>query len=141
MMRPKIVSPHLVVVPRFSLDAKGKYGISHSPLMYPKGEGAERDLLLYFLAILNSTACYWHISNHSHVYQNGYAMLEVKTLNTTPVPDPSKVSTSTMRHLLDVTNRRLQITGPETSILETEIDELVSELYGLTQAQRRALGM
>lgn len=141
MMRPKIISPHLVLVPRFSLDVKGKYAISRSPLMYPKREGAERDLLLYFLAILNSTACYWHISNHSHVYQNGYAMLEVKTLNTTPVPDPGKVPTTTLKRLMGLVSNRLQISGPETSIVEAEIDELVSELYGLNTMQRRALGM
>ncbi|TET12539.1 MAG: SAM-dependent DNA methyltransferase, partial [Candidatus Thorarchaeota archaeon] len=83
MMRPKIISPHLVLIPRFSLDREGKYAISHSPLLYPKETGAEDDLLRFFVAVLNSTPCYWHIATHSHVYRGGYVMLEPKTLKKT----------------------------------------------------------
>jgi len=55
LLRPKIVSPHLVVVPRFSLDQAGEYAITRSPLLYPKGKSVEQDLLRFFLAVLNST--------------------------------------------------------------------------------------
>ena len=69
MMRSKIISPHLVLIPRFSLDREGKYAISRAPLLYPKETGAEDDLLRFFVAVLNSTPCYWHIATHSHVYR------------------------------------------------------------------------
>jgi len=141
MMRPKIVSPHLVLVPRFSIDQKGKYAISRSPLLYPKHTGAETDLLRYFVAVLNSHACYWHISTHSHVYQRGYSMLEVKTLNRTPVPDPANVPASTMRHLLDLVDKRLSSVTTAMAELEMQIDEVVADLYGLSKKERRALGM
>ena len=36
MLIPKIISPHLTIAPRFSVDLEGKYAISRSPLMYPK---------------------------------------------------------------------------------------------------------
>jgi len=141
MMRPKIVSPHLVLMPRFSVDLKGRYAVSHSPLLYPKDTGAEEDLLLYFVAVLNSTACYWHIATHSHVYQSGYAMLEAKTLNKTPVPDPGSVSPKKMRELLDLVKRRLKTTGPEISSLEVKIDSIIADLYRISASERRALGL
>jgi hypothetical protein len=141
MMRPKIVTPHLVLVPRFSFDSKGRYAVSHSPFMYPKETGAEKDLLRYFVAVLNSSACYWHIATHSHIYQRGYAMLEKKTLNKTRVPDPASVPTTTMRDLLALVDRRLSTSGADIAALEQQIDEAVAGLYGLTQRERRALGM
>ena len=33
MMRPKIISPYLVMVPRFSFDREGRYAISRAPLL------------------------------------------------------------------------------------------------------------
>ncbi len=80
MMVPKVVSPHLSLVPRFALDADGAYAVSHSPLLYPKDSGVAQELLRFFVAVLNSTVCYWHITAHSHTYARGYAMLEPKTL-------------------------------------------------------------
>ncbi len=141
MMRPKIVSPHLVLVPRFSLDREGKYAISHAPLLYPKKAGAEDDLLRFFVAVLNSTACYWYISLHSHTYRGGYVMLEPKTLTKTPVPDPANISPKTMRRLLGLVDKRLLVSGTATLDIEKQIETLVAELYGLSSQERRALGM
>src|SRR5262249_8623319 len=101
LMRPKIVSPHLVLVPRFTLDREGEYAISHSPLLYPKERerGIEDDLLRFFLAVLNSSICFWYIKTHSHKYQSGYVMLESKTLYKTPVPNPTAIPSGVMRNL------------------------------------------
>jgi hypothetical protein len=144
----KIVSPHLVMVPRFSYDATGKYVISRSPLMYIKNinddetiSGIEHDLLKYFLAILNSSPCYWFISNHSHIYSRGYIMLEPRTLNQTPVPDPETVSPSVRNRLISLVNRRLQAKKSEARRLENEMDEIVADLYQLTAVEKKAVGM
>lgn len=141
MMRPKIISPHLVLVPRFSLDLQGRYAVSRCPLLYPKDTGAERDLLRYFVAILNSTACFWYIATHSHVYQRGYAMLEVKTLIRTPVPDPARVPLKSLRQLLKLVDKRLSSSGTLALDLERQIDATVADLYALSSEERRALGM
>ncbi len=82
MIRPKIITPHLSITPRFALDQTGKYAVSRSPLLYPKSE--DLDLLKFFLAILNSTVGYWHINTHSHKYRSGYNMIEPKTLKRRP---------------------------------------------------------
>lgn len=141
MMRPKIISPHLALVPRYSLDIEGKYAISRAPLMYPKEAGAEEDLLRFFVAVLNSTACYWYVSAHSHSYQGGYAMLEPRTLRKTPVPDPARVSSTTMRRLFRLVDERVLAEGSDALETEKQIDELVADLYGMSAGERRALGM
>jgi len=141
MLRPKIVTPHLVLVPRFSLDSQGKYAVSRSPLLYPRDSASEGDLLRFFLAVLNSTVCYWHIAKHSHKYQRGYVMLEPKTLENTPVPDPTKVSLQDMRRLLDLVNKRLGSSSANAWEIQKEIDTRVADLYALSRKERRALGM
>jgi hypothetical protein len=155
MIRPKLVSPHLVMVPRFSYDANGEYAISRSPLMYPEMkareendedkedylEGLERDLLKYFLAVLNSSPCHWYISNHSHIYREGYVMLEPRTLNRTPVPSPEDVPHTVMNRLLGLVDLRLATEGPEARQVETELDEIIANLYQLTDTERLVIGM
>jgi hypothetical protein len=147
MMRPKIVSPHLTLLPRFSLDRNGKYAVSRSPLLYPREDAFEgrvlneRELLRFFLAILNSSTCYWFISQHSHVYRGGYIMLEPKTLASTPAPDPTQVPPMQFRHLIDLVERRLKASEDETLGLEKEIDNLVAELYRLSAEERRMVGL
>lgn len=141
MMRPKIVSPHLVVVPRFSLDRKGKYAVSRAPFSTLKDASAEDDLLQFFVAVLNSTPCYWYIATHSHKYQSGYAMLEPKTLKTTPVPDPTQVDPLIMRRLLKLVDNRLSAVGAKAIEHERQIDMLVADLYGLSTQERRVLGL
>jgi hypothetical protein len=147
MMRPKIVSPHLTLLPRFALDAKGKYAISRSPLLYPK-EGAfegniinEGDLLRFFLAVLNSSACYWFISQHSHVYRGGYVMLESKTLATTPVPNPVQVNPALFRKIVKLVDDRLKASEPQSTEIENKLDGLVAELYDLSIEERRLIGI
>ncbi|TEU13653.1 MAG: hypothetical protein E3J21_18150, partial [Anaerolineales bacterium] len=141
MMRPKIISPHLVLIPRFSLDREGKYAISHSPLLYSKETGAEDDLLRFFVAVLNSTPGYWYTATHSHVYRGGYVMLEPKTLKKTPVPDPTQIPPAAKRRLLTLVDKRLSLSGIAAVSVEKQIDELVANLYGLSFQERQALGM
>ena len=141
MMRPKIISPYLVLVPRFSLDREGKYAISRAPLLYPKETGAEDDLLRFVVAMLNSTPCYWHIATHSHVYRGGYVILYPKTLKKIPLPDPTQISPATKRRLLTLVDKRLSLSGPAALDIGKQIDELVADLYGLSSQERQALGM
>lgn len=139
LLRPKIVSPHLVLVPRFSLDYEGKYAVSRSPFLYPKESSLENDLLRFLLAVLNSSPCYWYISTHSHKYSRGYTMLEPKTLKMVPIPDPAQISSGNMRRLLNLVERRL--TEPSALEVEIQIDEMIAELYGLSSKERQAIGM
>jgi len=142
MMRSKIVTPHLVLAPRFGLDEKGRYAVSHSPFLFPTGDGAEKDMLQFFLAVLNSTPCFWHIATHSHSYQRGYARLEAATLSQTPVPDPTRIDKTIMRHVLRLVEKRVAtIDRDKAQEMERELDRMVADLYKLTEKERRGIGM
>jgi hypothetical protein len=138
MLRPKIITPHLVLFSKFSLDYKGKYGISRSPLMYLKSPREGIELLYYFLAIMNSSVIYWQLATLSHRYSRGYFMLEPKTLKKLRVPDPAVVSPSTMRELQDLVKQ--QITKPDPTI-DSKIDKIVAGLYRLSDKECSEIGM
>ncbi len=135
MLRHKIVSPHLVAKPRFALDLTGDILVSRSPLMYAKSVDNEDADLRYFLAVMNSRVFFWQMMNLSHKYARGYLMLEKKTLDPLLVPDPSDVPTSRMAELLQLVDERL---GGALGV-EDDIDKIVSELYGLTVPEMKAL--
>ncbi|MCF0050619.1 N-6 DNA methylase [Dyadobacter sp. LJ53] len=142
ILRGKIITPHLTITPKFAIDIEGRFVVSRSPYMIPKLNEVEgTDILLYLLAVLNSTACYWYISNHSHIYSRGYSMLEVKTLNQTPIPDPKTVSPVIMRKLITLVLQRIELHGAASHQIDLELDEIVSGLYNLNSDDREALGL
>jgi len=135
---PKILTPHLVLLPKFSLDIKGKYAISRAPYLFPKNYSFDEDFFKFFLAILNSTIGAWLISTYSDKYSRGYARLEVKTLGSIPVPDPAKVEYSILSNLLNLVERKLK--GDKDKVIDKEIDELVGESYGLNREDKLVVG-
>jgi hypothetical protein len=141
LLRPKLVVPHLVIMPRFALDARGRYAVSRSPFLVARVLSDEEQILKLMLAILNSSACFSYVQTHSHVYRHGYTMLESKTLAKTPVPDVNNWSSSDKKRLLGLVDKRLKAEGEQRDALSTEIDAFVSEAYGLSANERKALGL
>lgn len=142
LLVPKIITPHLTIMPKFALDLNGKFSVSRSPFLIPKLRGSgEKDLLLYFLGVLNSTPCYWYISNHSHKYSKGYTMIEVKTLEQTPVPDPSSISIKDFKRIIELVRLRLKSNSIDGIQIEKEIDFIVCELYNLNSEEKQILGL
>lgn len=142
ILTPKIVTPHLTIVPKFAIDLQGKFGISRSPFLISKiSAGSEKEMLLFMLGILNSTPCYWYISNHSHKYSKGYTMIEVKTLNQTPVPNPSLIPIKDFKKMIELVEKRIKGSAIEGITIEKEIDDLACKLYNLTQEDKKVLGI
>lgn len=141
LLRPKLVVPHLVIVPRFALDSKGRYAVSRSPFLIARVQSDEQQILKLMLAVLNSTPGFWYIQTHSHVYRHGYTMLESKTLARTPVPDIDSWSSSDKKRLLTLVDHRLRADTGEREVLNSQIDLFVSDAYGLSANERKALGM
>jgi hypothetical protein len=141
LLRPKLVVPHLVIMPRFALDIRGRYAVSHSPFLIARVSSEEDRILKLMLAVLNSTVCFWHLQTHSHVYSHGYTMLENRTLAKTPVPNINLWSSSEKMRLISMVDRRLKADAQERVLLDAEIDLFVSEAYGLTASERKALGL
>lgn len=138
LFSPKIVTPHLVLVPRFSLDVKGKYVVSHSPFLTLEDLSHDANILKFFLAVLNSTIGSWLLSTHSDKYSRGYARLEVKTLSSIPVPDPSKISPNQITNIIKLVEKKL--TGDFSPQIDKDIDNLVAKIYGLTHNEKLVIG-
>lgn len=142
ILRPKIVSPHLILLSKFSLDTKGNYGVSRCPLMYQKNPEGGLDLLYYFLAILNSSVAYWQIYNLSHKYSHGYIMLEPKTLKKIHVPNPASVPTDIMKQILALVQKRVKnLQSDIKHETEKSLDLIIADLYGLIETERSEIGM
>lgn len=139
ILLPKIITPHLVLTPRFGIDLKGDLMVSHSPFFTLKDGFDDENLLLYFLGILNSTICFWFISIYSHKYGHNYNRLEKATLKHTKVPDPNAVSRKDFLSLIKLVQKRLNSDSKDVIKIENEIDLLVSKLYGLTEEETNAL--
>jgi type I restriction-modification system DNA methylase subunit len=138
---PKIIVPHLVLTPKFSVDIKGKYMVSRSPLLHLRDDEVDIDLLYYYLGVLNSSPCFWFVSNYSHKYGSNYAMLEPKTLGNTPIPDPEKISFMNLSKIIKLTQERCTSSGSEAKKLEKEIDQIVANLYKLNGQELELIGM
>jgi len=137
MMCPKIISPHLVLFPRFALDINGKYAISHAPFLVPKEKEKDIELLKFFAAVLNSSVVHWYLGTHGYRYSRGYLVLEPRYLKEVPVPDPSKISPDKIQKIIRLVDKRIQ-SGNQN--LDKNIDDLVLECYGLSTNEREFLG-
>jgi hypothetical protein len=75
--------------PRFAVDFRGNYAVSHSPFLVPKKGQYDPVFLKFFCAVFNSSVCHWFISTHAPKYSRGYNRIEVPLLKSIPVPDPA----------------------------------------------------
>jgi hypothetical protein len=158
MQSPKIITPHLVIAPKFSLDATGRYAVSHSPFFVLKNQSLDiipqdtdalfdddfgvgedpitvlseepTDLLLIGLAILNSSLAAWYLDRYAHRYSRGYFRLEVATISDLPFPTIEHVSPLLVDKIATLT--QLAIDQPSIEI-EQKLDSCVAELFEFSQ--------
>jgi hypothetical protein len=136
--RPRLISPHLTISPRFGLDYQAKFLVSRTTMIFSKSEAEEEELLLFIAAILNSSIGFWQLVTTSHKYRSGYAMLEKKNLDTARVPNPALIPRSLVQQIVTMVRKRLQ--SANDPVLDADIDRLVSAAYGLNVEEREAIG-
>lgn len=146
MLRPKLLTPHLVIVPKFSLDSEGVFIVSRSPVAFLKDDefpdhGAEVELLRFFLGVLNSTAAFGLLSAEAHRYGNGYLMLEPKSLRRLRVPDPRSIDPTLRVKLVALVAEREALGRRSAFDLERRIDQLVGTLYGASDGDLPLVSM
>ncbi len=129
MLRPKIISPHISLYPKFSLDFAGGYVISHSPYCYPKEQADELHVLKYLLAVLNSRVGHWQIATQSHKFRGGYARLEVATLKSFTLPTPASVPPRTMNRIQTLVD--VLIGDPSQGTMDSDLDRIIADLFGI----------
>lgn len=134
MRRPKIVCPHLMLTPRFAVDVRGKFGVSHSPFLIAFPESPDPGRLQYFCAILNSSVVQWYLQTHAPKYARGYNRIEVGLLKSIPVPDPAQVPLNAYKEIVASAE---SLSKQHDRAVYERLDSAISDLYGLVPEERK----
>jgi type II restriction/modification system DNA methylase subunit YeeA len=131
----KILTPDICLGTKMSLDSNGDYYHNDTSYVLIKKESVEIPYE-YFLGILNSKLIWFFLSNTGNVVRGGYFRFKTKYLEPLSLPIPSKVISQKIIGLVNqiivAKNKDSQV---EISVVESEIDKLVYQLYGLTEEE------
>jgi hypothetical protein len=127
---PKIIFPDIASSTRFTLDKTGTY-IDMTAFVIPKPD-------LYLLGILNSTLVERFIVEVSSQIRGGFLRFKRQYVEQIPIPAAPAAERATIAALaqqcLDTKGQ-----GPQVAQWESEIDERVARLYGLSSADLMAI--
>jgi adenine-specific DNA-methyltransferase len=135
--RKKIVSAEIASNCMMSLDGEGT--MYHTTKVYGYSFNVSDDLR-YLLGVLNSSVMWFFISSTGYVLRGGYFTFKSDYLKPFPIPcsvsntPPSKAQ---VKAIVSRVDRVLadKVAGRDTSTIEHEINQLVYELYDLTEAE------
>jgi hypothetical protein len=123
----KIMYQVLQVKPCFIFDESGSF-CNNSMWIIPT-----HDKVL--LAILNSKIGWWLISKYCSAIQNGYQLIW-KYFGQIPIPQSIDIQEKRIIKIVDqIINAKSNNPVASTDEMEKEIDQLVYELYGLTEEE------
>ena len=130
----KIITPEITNGTNMTLDS-GKYYHSVGCYSFILKNGSDFDYK-YYLGILNSSVLWFFLRNTGNVLRGGYFRFKTKYLEPFPLPEAKIDQQKIIVQLVDkVIENKKQNPGADTSALESEIDHLVYELYGLTEKE------
>lgn len=92
--------------------------------------------ILFVLALLNSKLVdyYYRITNESKHLNGGALPFDTESVKVIPIPEASKAHQQEIESIVkQILSRKQTVPTADTSDLEQQIDELVYELYGLTE--------
>ena len=127
--KPKIIFPEICKEPRFTFDRSGVF-TNNKAFIIPLDD-------LYLLGILNS-ACAWEYtklicSSLGDENKGGRLMLQWVNFKKLPIPPASPADKARIETLVQ---QCLTAQGQAVAATEAEIDDIVTRLYGLTEAER-----
>jgi adenine-specific DNA-methyltransferase len=135
--QPKLFTPDIAPSPRFSYDVDGAYmftgGVSGGYGIIPKPVISP----LLLLAILNSTVTFWYIKNKSTQMRGGWYSFESRFIKDIPIPKPTDKSENIQSLVNEIISLKQNDKNGNISNLKSEIDQLVYQLYGLTEEEIR----
>ncbi|MFM6243942.1 MAG: Eco57I restriction-modification methylase domain-containing protein [Dolichospermum sp.] len=122
--KPKIMYQTFQVKPCFIYDEQGLY-CNNSMWIISKADKV-------LLAILNSKMGWWLISKYCTAIQNGFQLIW-KYFGQIPVPQANPKQREVITFLVDqILTAKKSDPNADTTALETEIDQMVYQLYNLT---------
>ncbi|MEP5072732.1 MAG: TaqI-like C-terminal specificity domain-containing protein, partial [Crocinitomicaceae bacterium] len=126
-LEPKIMYQKFQVKPCFIYDEDGQY-CNDSMWIIPTDDKA-------LLGILNSKVGWWLISKYCTAIQNGYQLIW-KYFSQIPIAQTSdKQSKDIANRVNQILKLKKENSEADITLLEQEIDELVYELYGLSEEE------
>jgi adenine-specific DNA-methyltransferase len=136
----KIFTPDIAPSPRFSFDDEGEYtftgGVAGGYGIVPKEECDYK----FLLAILNSKVAFWFITKVSTQMRGGWYSFESRYIKNIPIPLPEKIQKSKIELLVSqILKDKKENLLVETTSIESEINQLVYQLYGLTNEEIRII--
>jgi adenine-specific DNA-methyltransferase len=127
--KPKIVWGEISDKPKFAFDESNYYAEATTFLM--TGEK-----LKYLLGILNSKLSEWYFNQISTTTGMGTNRWKKYKIEVFPIKEPTEREELSLEKLVDkILTAKKNDSKADTSVLETEIDQLVYQLYGLTEAE------
>ena len=119
----------------FAFDEEGKFFQTATIYGYVKKDEI-RESYKSLMALLNSKLCWWFIQNTGAVMSGGFYRYKPAYINPFPIPAEDKLmrESESLDNLVEqILLIKKQKPQEDTSYLETKIDKLVYNLYGLTE--------
>jgi adenine-specific DNA-methyltransferase len=125
--QPKIIFPNLQSSNKFCFDESGTY--LNAPAVFLPISVKEK----YLLGILNSQVIWYFLRNICVVRSGGYIEVKPQYFEQIPIPKISHCDQDILTQLVDqILNAKKSDPNADTTTLETEIDQMVYQLYNLT---------
>ncbi|MDB9491175.1 TaqI-like C-terminal specificity domain-containing protein [Dolichospermum circinale CS-534/05] len=125
--QPKIIFPNLQSSNKFCFDESGTY--LNAPAVFLPISVKEK----YLIGILNSQVIWYVLRNICVVRSGGYIEVKPQYFEQIPIPKISQRDQDILTQLVDqILNAKKLDPNADTTALETEIDQMVYQLYNLT---------
>ncbi|MGS4346423.1 TaqI-like C-terminal specificity domain-containing protein [Myroides odoratus] len=135
----KLVAPEISLGGNFSYDQKGQFYSTTTIYGYIKKDDVSNSYKS-LMAILNSKLLWWYLVNTGTVLANGYFRFKPSYLNSFPMPNISFEKDCILEKLV---NQILDLKRNNSELLvknlETQIDEIVFDMYQLTEEEKNII--
>jgi type II restriction/modification system DNA methylase subunit YeeA len=127
--KPKLIWKRIGSILRFCYDESGAYCLDSTCI-------ATGSKVKFLCAVLNSKLCNQELFRLSPKTGTGDLIISVQALNPLKIPIPSETQERDICQLLDkIIDIKKIDNKADTSLIEEKIDQLVYELYGLTEEE------
>ena len=123
--KPKIIIPAITNNVEYTADLLGYYSNDKTSICIPED-------INYTLAILNSSLMWWFIQQIAAARQGGFFEFKPVYVSQIPIINAAKLQRKAIKTLVQ---KCLDAEGKNVKHIEKEIDQLVYQLYGLTEAE------
>lgn len=129
--KPKLIWKRIGSKLRFCYDESGTYTLDSTCIATGKH-------LKYLVGVLNSKLIEHELNRFAPKTGTGDLIISVQALSPLQIPIPNEKEEKLMNNLVDKIIVAKQA-GKDSSKLEKEVDELVYELYGISEAERKLI--